>query len=387
MTVRTPGLDWFSKNLIEILPAAVYVCDADAVIVAYNKRATELWGRTPALGQTDEKFCGSHKLFRPDGTFLPHHETPMAHVLRTGEAANDQEAVILRPDGSRISVLVDIAPIFNQNGKQVGAVNCFLDLTAQKTAEIDRSQLREDLQQARKMEAVGQLTGGLAHDFNNLLAAIRGNLEVLQRRIKQGRIIDLERYVTDGQTSVSRAAALTQRLLAFSQRQTLEARTTDLNVLATGMQELIVSTVGPTIGVSVIGAPKLWPALVDQNQLENALLNLCINARDAMPDGGQITIESTNHVFDELEILNGGMPSGQFVSISVRDTGVGMPPAVIERIFEPFYTMKPLRDGHWPRPFHGPRFCGAIRRTGARLFRAGKRYDDIAVFSARSGHY
>jgi len=317
VTVRTPGLDWFSKNLIEILPAAVYVCDANAVIVAYNKRATELWGRTPALGQTDEKFCGSHKLFRPDGTFLPHHETPMAHVLRTGEAANDQEAIILRPDGTRINVLVNIAPIFSKSGTQIGAVNCFLDLTAQKAAEMDRAQLREDLQQARKMEAVGQLTGGIAHDFNNLLAAIMGNLEVLQRRIEQGRIIDLAQYVTVGQKSVKRAAALTQRLLAFSRRQAPELKLTDLNVLATGMQELIVSTVGPKIGVNIIQIPNLWVALVDRNQLENALLNLCINARDAMPDGGQLTIESTNKVFDGLEVLNGDMLSGQFVCISV----------------------------------------------------------------------
>jgi len=168
------GLNWFSKCLIEILPAAVYVCDTDAVIVAFNRRATELWGRTPSLGQTDEKFCGAHRLFRPDGTYLPHPETPMERVIRTGQDARDQEVIIERADGSRVSVLVNIAPLFDEDGTQIGAVNCFQDLSAQKQSEKERAQLRDELHQAQKMEVVGQLTGGLAHDFNNLLTGISG---------------------------------------------------------------------------------------------------------------------------------------------------------------------------------------------------------------------
>jgi PAS domain S-box-containing protein len=228
------GLNWFSKHLVEILPAAVYVCDIEATIVAFNQRATELWGRTPKIGQTDEKFCGAYRLFRPDGTYLPHAETPMEWVLRTGETARDQEVVIERPDGSRITVLVNIAPILDEDGAQIGAVNCFQDLSAQKHFQQEREQLREELHQAQKMEAVGQLTGGLAHDFNNLLTAISGSLEMLQRRIRQGRAADLERYITAAQEASKRAAALTHRLLAFARRQTLEPVPTNVNRLVLG---------------------------------------------------------------------------------------------------------------------------------------------------------
>jgi PAS domain S-box-containing protein len=162
-------MNWFSTNFIDVLPAAVYVCNSAAVIVAFNKRAIELWGRTPNLGDTDEKYCGAHKLFRPDGSYLPHQQTPMECVLRTGTPARDEEVIIERPDGSRVTVLVNIAPLFDASGKQIGAVNCFQDLSAQKQTEKEREQLREDLRQSQKLEAMGQLIGSVAHDFNNLL--------------------------------------------------------------------------------------------------------------------------------------------------------------------------------------------------------------------------
>lgn len=132
MTGSRQELEWFPKNLIKILPAAVYVCAADAVIVAYDKRVAELWERSPKLGQADEKFCGSYKLFRLDETHLPHNQTSMEWVLRTGQPANDQEVIIERPDGSRVTVLANIAPIFDQHGKQTGAVNCLQDLSKLK---------------------------------------------------------------------------------------------------------------------------------------------------------------------------------------------------------------------------------------------------------------
>lgn len=177
---ETSPLGRFSEGLIEILPAAVYVCDTETVIVAFNKRATQLWGRTPKIGQTDEKFCGSHKLFRPDGTYLPHAETPMERVLRTGLPVFDEEVVIERVNRSRVTVLVNIAPLFSENSIQVGAVNCFQAISAQKNSEKEHMQLREELHQAQKMEAVGHLTGGLAHDLNNLLAGISGSFELLR---------------------------------------------------------------------------------------------------------------------------------------------------------------------------------------------------------------
>ena len=212
------------------------------------------------------------------------------------------------------------------------------DMTARKSLE-------EQLRQSQKMEAVGQLTGGLAHDFNNLLTGIVGSLELMQTRIGQGRIGDLGRYVNAAQGAANRAAALTHRLLAFSRRQTLDPRTVDVDRLVEGIEELIRRTVGPEIDLVVVKTPDLWPTLCDPNQLENALLNLCINARDAMPGGGRLTIETANRMVDPYASHMRDLPEGRYVALSATDTGTGMPPDVVERAFDPFFTTKPLGQG------------------------------------------
>ncbi|GAA0676892.1 PAS domain S-box-containing protein [Sphingomonas insulae] len=201
------------------------------------------------------------------------------------------------------------------------------------------------LRQAQKMEAVGQLTGGLAHDFNNMLTGISGAIEMMQVRIRQGRIGELERYSTAALGAARRAAALTHRLLAFSRRQTLDPKPTDINRLIDGLRDLIQRTVGPGVEVETVGAGGLWPAMVDPNQLENALLNLCINARDAMPDGGHITIETANRWLDERSAKERDLEPGQYLSLCVTDTGTGMTPDVQARAFDPFYTTKPMGEG------------------------------------------
>ncbi|MDN3574996.1 hybrid sensor histidine kinase/response regulator [Methylobacterium longum] len=218
-------------------------------------------------------------------------------------------------------------------------------ITAEKEQAEALSRTEEALRQAQKMEAVGQLTGGLAHDFNNLLAGISGSLELMQTRMQQGRLTDVDRYMTAAQGAAKRAAALTHRLLAFSRRQTLDPKPTDVSRLAMGMHELIQRTVGPGILVEVVGATGAWPALVDPPQLENALLNLCINARDAMPDGGTITIETANKWMDERAARQHDMPEGQYLSLAVTDTGTGMSPEVVARAFDPFFTTKPIGEG------------------------------------------
>ena len=195
------------------------------------------------------------------------------------------------------------------------------------------------------MEAVGQLTGGLAHDFNNLLTGISGSLELLKMRITQGRIGDLERYVSAAQGATSRAAALTHRLLAFARRQTLDPRLIAPNKLIAEMEEMIRRTVGPEIKLELALASRLWPTLCDPNQLENAILNLCINARDAMPNGGRLTIETANGTLDERSAQVQHVHAGDFVSICVTDTGTGMPPDVVAHAFEPFFTTKPTGQG------------------------------------------
>ncbi len=219
------------------------------------------------------------------------------------------------------------------------------DVTAENVAREELEQAQGALRQAQKMEAVGQLTGGLAHDFNNMLTGIMGNLELLQLKVARGKFDDVDRYVLAAQSAGRRAAALTQRLLAFSRRQTLDPKPTDVNRLVSGMEDLLRRTVGPTTDVQVVGAAGLWTAMIDPAQLENALLNLCINARDAMPDGGTITVETANKWLDERTARLRDLAPGQYLSISVTDTGTGMTPEVIEHAFEPFFTTKPLGHG------------------------------------------
>jgi signal transduction histidine kinase/DNA-binding response OmpR family regulator len=223
-------------------------------------------------------------------------------------------------------------------------LNQQLESRVQQAME-QREQAEEALRQSQKMEAVGQLTGGIAHDFNNLLTGISGSLEMLETRIAQGRLDAVPRYIDAAQGATKRAAALTQRLLAFSRRQTLDPKPTNLNRLIADMEELVRRTTGPNIAVEVVGAVGLWPALIDQNQTENALLNLCINARDAMPDGGRLTIETANRWLDATAGTERDLPAGQYVSLCVTDTGIGMSKETIGRIFEPFFTTKPLGQG------------------------------------------
>ncbi|WP_443083791.1 ATP-binding protein [Verticiella alkaliphila] len=209
----------------------------------------------------------------------------------------------------------------------------------------DQRHMEDALRQSQKMEAVGQLTGGLAHDFNNLLAGISGSLELMKSRITQGRVTELDRYLVAAQGASRRAAALTHRLLAFSRRQTLEPKPTVINSLIMGMEELIRRTVGPAIHVESVAGGGIWNVLVDSNQLENALLNLCINARDAMPHGGRITIETANRWLHERAARERDLPPGQYVSMCVTDNGEGMSRETVGKAFDPFFTTKPIGVG------------------------------------------
>jgi signal transduction histidine kinase len=210
---------------------------------------------------------------------------------------------------------------------------------AVRTAELVGAE--EQLRQAQKMEAVGQLTGGIAHDFNNLLADITGSLELLDIRLKQGRVEDAPRYLAMARESAGRAVTLTQRLLAFSRPQPLNPHALDMNGLIAGMAGLISRTIGSSIALKVEAAPQLGVVCVDANQLEQALLNLCINAADAMPEGGTVTIATANTKLPEWTEL----PAGDYVTLSVTDTGTGMTPEVRSRAFEPFFTTKPAGQG------------------------------------------
>jgi nitrogen-specific signal transduction histidine kinase len=208
------------------------------------------------------------------------------------------------------------------------------------------AELNETLRQSQKMEAVGRLTGGIAHDFNNLLAAILGSLEMLRARANEGRFGELKEYLDAAVTSADRAASLTHRLLSFSRRQTLDAKTVDVARLTHSMKDLITRSVGPAIEVETVISDGLWKTLCDANQLENALLNLAINARDAMPEGGRISIGAANIRLDEAYASSHPeVAPGQYVAIFVTDTGAGMAPGVVAHVFEPFFTTKPPGRG------------------------------------------
>ena len=219
------------------------------------------------------------------------------------------------------------------------------DVTLEREHAAVLIDTEEKLRQSLKMEAVGQLTGSLAHDFNNLLASIGGSLELLALRVRNNKLDDLDRFVGIAQGAVRRAAALTHRLLAFSRRQPLDARPLDPATLVDGMLDLVRRTIGPAIRLSVERDPGLWTIMVDPNQLENALLNLCINARDAMPDGGRLRIVLANTVLDADQGARRELAAGDYVALDVIDTGTGMAPDVMTKAFDPFFTTKPIGQG------------------------------------------
>lgn len=307
-------------------------CNFDGVITATNPAWFSI------LGWTETELIGS-KIF----DFI--HPEDIAHTLAGAQESSSGRSYqrfdnrYRHRDGSYRWISWSTRPVDNV----INAVG--RDVTRDKEQASELEAMQNALRQSQKMEAVGQLTGGLAHDFNNLLAGISGALQLMEIRLQQGRLNDFDRYIAVAQGASKRAAALTHRLLAFSRQQTLTPKPTNVNRLVAGMHDLIQRTVGPAMPIEVVGAADAWTALVDPPQLENALLNLCINARDAMPDGGRITIETANKWIDERTALKQSMVQGQYVSLCVSDTGTGMTPEVIARAFDPFFTTKPIGQG------------------------------------------
>lgn len=268
------------------------------------------------------------------------------------------------PDGSINWVDVRARALRDQHGDVYSLVGVTSDISERKHGEAQllrlnetleqqveerTSQLRhneEALRQSQKMEAVGQLTGGIAHDFNNMLTGIIGSLELLRRRLSRGRTDDLDSLIDLGVTSANRAAALTHRLLAFSRRQSLDSKPVHMNQLVDSMGELIHRSLNESIRLDMQLEEQLWTAEADPNQLESALLNLVLNARDAMPEGGRLTVATYNQRLDKsFTDAHENLAPGEYVVLSVGDTGCGMPQTVISRAFDPFFTTKPIGQG------------------------------------------
>ncbi|WP_271069040.1 PAS domain-containing sensor histidine kinase [Caulobacter sp. NIBR1757] len=328
-------------EVVEGASALVAVADTQYRWLALNSAAIDafeaIFGKRPKVGDT---------LF----DLLP--DDPAAIESAKGlwdRALGGEEFVVTGPmdaaDPDTRYFEVRSSPLRDPDGTIVGAFQFIYDVTERLSEQARLATAEEALRQSQKMEAVGQLTGGLAHDFNNLLAGISGAFEMIGARLAQGRTSDVERYLAAGQGAARRAAALTHRLLAFSRRQTLTPRPLVINRLLTDLSELVRRTMGASITVETIAASGLWPTLVDDNQLENAILNLCINARDAMPDGGRITIETGNKWLDRRTAADHGLEPGQYVTVCVSDTGSGIDKAILDRVFDPFFTTKPIGQG------------------------------------------
>jgi signal transduction histidine kinase len=244
---------------------------------------------------------------------------------------------------ARVSANVALSGIRLERAKLLENLNVTLE---QRVAEEVRERIKaeEQLRQAQKMEAIGQLTGGIAHDFNNMLAVVMGGLNLIQRRLASGET-DVQRFIDAAVDSARRAANLTQRLLAFSRQQPLAPEPVNPNKMVSAMTELLARTIGEDISVqSVLGAG-LWQIKADHGQLESAILNLCVNARDAMPEGGRLTIETSNAYVDDIVSREYTIPPGQYVLIAVGDNGAGMSSDVVSRAFDPFFTTKDIGKG------------------------------------------
>ena len=340
------------------LSEGVIVTDADGKITFVNDAATRLHGVT-ALDVDPSEYAETYRLFREDGSPYPSEDLPLARAVIRGETVTDARWRIHRPDGSEVIAIGNAQPVIDSEGATLGAVLTIRDDTARHAAElalrelnetleervarrtVELEQTQEALRQSQKLEAMGQLTGGVAHDFNNLLTPILGSLDMLHRKglgdARQQRLID------GALQSAERAKLLVQRLLAFARRQPLKPSAVDVGQLISGMANLIASTSGPGIKVALDLQENIPPALADANQLGMAILNLSVNARDAMPNGGTLTLACSiiTVEFGNAEQL---VP-GPYVRILIADTGVGMDEATSARAIEPFFSTKGIGQG------------------------------------------
>ncbi|WP_109047023.1 PAS domain S-box protein [Azospirillum sp. TSA6c] len=322
-----------------VVDYAIFMLDPTGVVRSWNAGAARM------KGYAADEIIGRHfsSFYTPEDRAADMPQRALATALSEGRF--EAEGWRLRKDGTRFWASVVIDPIRDETGTLRGFAKITRDITERRKAQQALDEAREALAQAQKMEAVGQLTGGVAHDFNNLLQAISSSLELIDQRLSAGRS-DIAPFTATARAAVDRAATLTRRLLAFARRQPLRPERVDLNALVAGLWDLLGRSVGEQIRLErQLGEP-LWPVHADVNQIENALLNLVINARDAMPDGGCVTVETANAAFAPADLVNDpGVEAGDYAVLTVRDSGTGMPPDVLARAFEPFFTTKPIGQG------------------------------------------
>ncbi len=325
-----------------VVDYAIYTIATNGRIVSWNAGARRLKGY-----EADEIIGRSYATFFTDedrAAGVP--ERALAEAAATGRF--ELEGWRVRKDGTRFWALAVLDAIRDETGRVIGFAKVTRDISERREAEERLRETQAQLVAAQKMEAIGQLTGGIAHDFNNLLMIVLGNLEIAQRHAGRlgGDTANLDRSLANAVHGAQRAAALTTRLLAFSRRQALKPKPLDLNRFLRNIADFFQRAIGERIGIEVVGAGGLWLIEVDENQLETTLINLAVNARDAMPEGGKLTVEVSNTFLDAAYARkHPEVTAGQYVALAVTDTGSGMTPETVARVFEPFFTTKEAGHG------------------------------------------
>jgi PAS domain S-box-containing protein len=330
------------RRLVEaVVDYAIFQLDPQGFVTTWNAGAERIKGYRP------DEIIGQHfsRFYTAEDQAAEVPEQALAQAAQTGRYESEGRRV--RKDGTTFVASVVIDRILDDTGQLVGFAKVTRDITERLEAQTRLRETQGQLAASQKLEAIGQLSGGIAHDFNNLLMIVLGNLETAQRQSKQmpGNP-NLQRALTNATRGAQRAAALTSRLLAFSRRQALDPKPMDVNTFLTGSVEFLQRSLGEQVEVQAVGGAGLWPVEVDANHLESAIVNLAINARDAMPSGGKLTIEAANVFADEeYARQNLEIAPGQYVVICVSDTGVGMSKETMAHAFEPFFTTKEMGQG------------------------------------------
>ena len=326
----------YQRLLDAIVDYAIYELDAEGRIATWNAGAERLKGYRP------DEVVGRHysMFFSPEDREAGLPQRALAAAAADGRYGTQGWRV--RKDGARFWAHVVLDVIRDQQGAVAGFAKVTFDGTEQRNAQIALQQAQEQLYQSQRMDALGQLTGGVAHDFNNLLTVILGNLELALEALPKAEAMErIRRALGQCMRSGERAATLTRGLLAFARRLPLEPRRLDVNRLIADWKDFLARALGEAVELRIVGEEGLWPIEADPAHLESAILNLAVNARDAMPGGGKLTIEAANTILDgDYCRANPEAAPGRYVQIAVTDSGAGMPPEVIARVFEPFFTTK-----------------------------------------------
>lgn len=324
-------------GIVESSDDAIISKSLDGTITSWNAAAERVFGYS-----ADEIVGKNISILAP-----PDLENEIPDILQRiarGERVAHYETRRVHKDGTILDISLAVSPIYDGTGRIIGASKVARDITAVKEAGARRQQLEAQLRQLQKMEAIGQLTGGVSHDFNNLLTVIVGRLELIETELDANSVA--RDWVRSCFNAAKRGATLTRSLLSFSRQQPLTPAVIDIGAAIEEVVGLLPRTLGETIDVKAKTAPGLWRCEVDPGQLQNALLNLALNARDAMSGGGKLTIEASNsHLDSDYTAINAGVRPGDYVTLSVTDTGCGMPPEVVARAFDPFYTTKEFGKG------------------------------------------